>query len=32
MPGLSLGIYFVRLYDTSRTLPREFAVEAGEAP
>jgi len=31
MPGLSPGIYLVRLYDTSRRLLREFAVEAGEA-
>jgi hypothetical protein len=31
VPGLSPGIYFVRLYDTSRTLLREFAVEASEA-
>jgi hypothetical protein len=28
MPGLSPGTYFVRLCDASRTLLREFAVEA----
>ena len=31
MPGLSPGIYFVRLYDASRTLLREFAVEARDS-
>ena len=31
VPGLSPGLYFLRLYDTSRTLLREFAVEAGQA-
>lgn len=28
VPGLPQGTYFVRLYDSSRTLLREFAVEA----
>jgi hypothetical protein len=31
MPGLSRGTYFVRVYDTSRTLLREFALEAVDA-
>jgi len=31
MPGLSPGTYFVRLYDASRTLLREFAVEARDS-
>jgi hypothetical protein len=31
MPGLSRGTYFVRLYDASRTLLREFAVEARDS-
>jgi hypothetical protein len=31
MPGLSPGTYFVRLYDNSRTLLREFAVEARDS-
>jgi hypothetical protein len=31
MPGLSPGAYFVRLYDDSRTLLREFAVEARDS-
>lgn len=31
MPGLSSGTYFVRLYDNSRTLLREFAVEARDS-